>query len=550
MMKQTTLPLIGSMIFTIDIIPQLSMFEASIGCSDKGFGSNRLFPLKSPECRLKPQFVYALDKDADVMTKHLAQDLVDLSGRRLGPNCTAEFSLYHREGSLDIRPLVVMLQEGFPVEVVEVPHPVPQAVKLVMVVSHAGRVDLEGDKRRSALSLNSPQVAPVGVRLVSRDLVDVECLGCLVYQWYKLAIIGGLIGSSLDTGDDVSFDTADKMSLNPSLFAPFLAVLVVEPSGIDAGGKARRINGEIGLYRPQRAGTLLDKSLEQGCQFRFLKVACITGKGREFSNQFLCLCFPNGRHKASAGHSRVDLVSNAEYYISQWESRSAECLLRLRDTAAKVSEQCQKPFLLMHLSFVIGSPFLSAGNFDGLGVGGSAIGLGLPLNDELYCVNVLARLLPFLIIGAGAKRLAVVEVYDVSPVAGLGGDFPAQLVFLNLACVGYNQPSFLSCVHLNTPYLTITISNISQIRRFVNTPDNIFIVKHLTTYILYDILEVCIERKERLQCSIVPDVVMNGFPVILTKNHEFAPTLSAIALTGKNPVRASKRGLSKAIGLG
>ena len=75
-------------------------------------------------------------------------------------------------------------------------------------------------------------------------------------------------------------------------------------------------------------------------------------------------------------------------------------------------------------------------------------------------------------------------------------------------------------------------------------------MNHLTTYVPYDILEVCIKKKERLLCSVVPDAGMSGFPVTLTKNHVCAPILSAIALTGKNPVRASKRGLSKAIGLG
>jgi hypothetical protein len=58
---------------------------------------------------------------------------------------------------------------------------------------------------------------------------------------------------------------------------------------------------------------------------------------------------------------------------------------------------------------------------------------------------------------------------------------------------------------------------------------------------MYDILVICIKKKERLLCSIVPDAVMSGFPVILTKNHECVPILSAIALIGRNPVRESKR---------
>jgi hypothetical protein len=64
----------------------------------------------------------------------------------------------------------------------------------------------------------------------------------------------------------------------------------------------------------------------------------------------------------------------------------------------------------------------------------------------------------------------------------------------------------------------------------------------LTRYVSYGISLICIKEKERLLYSVVLDAVMSGFPIILTKNHECAPILNAIALTGKNPVRASKRG--------
>ena len=67
----------------------------------------------------------------------------------------------------------------------------------------------------------------------------------------------------------------------------------------------------------------------------------------------------------------------------------------------------------------------------------------------------------------------------------------------------------------------------------------------MTTYIYSDILSACTKRSRKLQCSIVPDVVMSGFPVILTKNLTYALTLNVIAHIGKNPVKASKRGWSK-----
>jgi len=97
--------------------------------------------------------------------------------------------------------------------------------------------------------------------------------------------------------------------------------------------------------------------------------------------------------------------------------------------------------------------------------------------------------------------------------------------------------------------LTITINNISQVIAFVNTLSNIFLRICLTTYIWYDILGVCIKRRKKLQCSVVPDAIMSGFPVILIKNHECVPILNATAHIGKNPVIESKRGWSKEQGV-
>ena len=58
---------------------------------------------------------------------------------------------------------------------------------------------------------------------------------------------------------------------------------------------------------------------------------------------------------------------------------------------------------------------------------------------------------------------------------------------------------------------------------------------------LCHILTVCIKKKEKSRYSVAPDVVMSGFPRILTKNQECAPILNVIAPIGKNPVKASKR---------
>lgn len=64
------------------------------------------------------------------MAKHLTQNFVDLSNRGLGTYSTAELHLNHGVNGFGVRPLVVMLHKGFPVEVVIMPHAMPQTIEL------------------------------------------------------------------------------------------------------------------------------------------------------------------------------------------------------------------------------------------------------------------------------------------------------------------------------------------------------------------------------------------------------------------------------------
>jgi hypothetical protein len=418
---------------------------------NKRLWNNRGFCLGSPECRLKPQLVYALDKHADVMAKHLAQNLIDLSNWSLGPDRTPELCLYHGEGGLDIRPLVVMLQESIPIEVVEVPHPVPQPVKLVMVVSHASGVGLKGDKSRSALSLNRPQVLPAGVGFVCGNLVDIESLCSPAHQSRELQIVSRLVGSGFDTGDDVGFDATNQVGFDPSLLTALLAILVVEPSVIYRCRKAGGINGEVGLYRPERASALLDEGLEQGRQFGVLQIAEGAGERRGLCDQSLSLRFPQVGHEAPAGHCGVDLAGDTEHDIGQRQSRSPEPVFGLGYAVAEVSEQGDKPLLLVGLCLVVDRPVLGIGHPHCFGHDFRAVGALLPLDDELDGIDMLAFLVCGLKMVAGAKRLAVVHIHDVSPVAGLGRDFPSQPVFLDCVGIRYRQSSFLPNFHFLAP---------------------------------------------------------------------------------------------------
>ena len=62
------------------------------------------------------------------MAEYLTQNLVDLSGRGLRSHRAAELGFNHAEHAFHIRPFVVVGQERFPIEVVEVPHLLPQTI--------------------------------------------------------------------------------------------------------------------------------------------------------------------------------------------------------------------------------------------------------------------------------------------------------------------------------------------------------------------------------------------------------------------------------------
>lgn len=119
----------------------------------KQFWGSWLFYFGSPECRLKPQFVNGLNKDTNIMAENLTKNLVNLSDRGFSPYRTPEFCFYHREGGFHIRPLVIMGQELFPIEVVKVPHSLPQSVKCTIPLSTLA-IGFKWDIRRSVYCLH------------------------------------------------------------------------------------------------------------------------------------------------------------------------------------------------------------------------------------------------------------------------------------------------------------------------------------------------------------------------------------------------------------
>lgn len=463
-----------------DTPPSLDKGFVSKGHIFEDFWNNRLFCIRSPEGRLQPQFKDALDKAADVMTEHLAQHFVDLSGRGFGSNRATELRLNHGEGTLYIRPLVIMGQEGFLIVVVEVPHSIPEAIELMMVVSHASGIDLEGYERHATLCLNGMEIPPVRVCLVRRDFIDAECLGCLIHKSGHLDSIGGFIRGSFYTRDHVSLDPAHNVSLHPCLFAAFLAIFVVEPTRVGGSGETRGINGEVSLNRSERAGALFNKGFQKRGQLGIFQIAGIAGKGWCFGHQFPCLRLSHVRHESPAGHGAVDFVSDSKNHVSQWQSWPTESIFWLGNAIAQVAEQFDKTFLFVHLSTVVGGPFLSASHFDRLCDSHATVSLCLFLDDELHCVDMFTRLLALLKIRASAKRMAVVEVHNVTSIARLGRYFPTNGRLNDFAILSYYQPSFFSRIHLSSPISAFFIYTYNSIQcPYLSIGSGSYLVKNI-----------------------------------------------------------------------
>ena len=205
------------------------------------------------------------------MTKDFTKNFVDLSSWSFRPNRTTELSFNHREDSLYVRPLMVVSQEAIPIEVVEVPHLVPQAVKAMIPLIAFGE-GLEWDIRRSPYVFRNVKVLFCGISLIRRDLVDGESLGSLIYQCGKLSTIRRFKRRSFYTGYDMSVYPAHQVSPNPRLLRAFFTILVVEPARIGGCGKARRINGKVRFYRFQGTGTLFNQPFQEWCQIWILQI--------------------------------------------------------------------------------------------------------------------------------------------------------------------------------------------------------------------------------------------------------------------------------------
>ncbi len=121
------------------------------------------------ESRIYSKLVHGMRNADDIVSNELEQQLVGL--RRLGAraNKVTELPLDRAERALDVRTLMVDLQEVATVEAEEMPQLVPRLVR-----RGANAVRLERDHGRNTESCRKRHVAVRGVGLVAKDAFGVE----------------------------------------------------------------------------------------------------------------------------------------------------------------------------------------------------------------------------------------------------------------------------------------------------------------------------------------------------------------------------------------
>ncbi len=140
------------------------------------------------------------------MTKHFAKSFVNLSGQALTSQPLAELRFDHRKRRFDVAPFVVVSQEFFTMEIIEVQHASPE-LRLRAIVGLNLRVRLERDIRDRAALQTRQDVCATEITFVRRNLFYLEAaLDRAVHQAFEEPVIMRVTIAHLNGRDDVGFD--------------------------------------------------------------------------------------------------------------------------------------------------------------------------------------------------------------------------------------------------------------------------------------------------------------------------------------------------------
>ena len=391
-----------------------------------------------------------MDKNDKIMTQYLTKNLVDHRHVGLASKTIAEFSLHHRERGFNVRPLVVVLQKLFALELKVMERFVPNAAPIV-----ASGVRLESNERLGSDAFNGLKVRPRGVSPISRHFGDLKVLCRGINKRGEQRRVIGVPTMNLDGGNDVRFDAAHNVALDPIVLLLNNTVLVVKPSREMTGGETRRIDGKIRLNRPQRQRTLFNQFVKNGRQFRVLKVVRDAVKMRHLSNETPAMRFPQIAHETPLRYRRIDLERGSKERIGQRQAWTTSLAWRRDQTGAQISQEQLKLILLMGLRLIVSRPVLGIGllslrHHQTFGNCHSSVRVLFPLHHKGCGINVLALNPASLMVGAGASgNLRPNSDLVFGSVTRLRRDEPNPVLLLNLSGCCQFQTTLFSRFHDN-----------------------------------------------------------------------------------------------------
>src|ERR1700683_1493399 len=431
----------------------------------------------------QPDFVDASNQHAEVVCDDLAQNLVHLTDFGLGANRVPKLALDHGEHGLDVRPLVVVGQEGVSLVGEKVLHLVEDAHGAWQgrLNGSKGRdVAAEGDVGRSACVLNRLHVLLGAVRLVGGYVPNVEVLNRCGKGGTEVERVIAVGTRQLYGGHDVGTHSRHGVELHPLLPDPLFAPLVVVPAHEPAGAESSGVHREVGLNLFQRECRNLNKLPQSGRHFGRAQVTQDGVEMRVGFGQTVRLVLANVGVETPSGQSRVDAMDRGEGHIAHGHPRAPLPLRGVLNERTEVAEHWQETLFLFGLSGVVGRPVLGVGHAHGLGQNGAV--RVLTLADDLDGEDVLAGPAAGLKVRAGAtqaERFGDVLAHVVGAQPTLRGDRPAVALGVAQTLFGcdFQTPEF-SCVHLPVPpsisligiYTGCTLKSIP--RRYIVETDN------------------------------------------------------------------------------
>lgn len=352
-----------------------------------------------------------------MMTQHLEQHFVNLSGRQFGPNRATKLRLDHTHGRFDVVPLVVVAEEILLVEHVEVPESIPEQIPAGALCTC-----LERDVGISSHRFNRSQVSLAAVSLVGRELMDIECMGAGFQKSRQLRGVCALISGRQRGGDHIRCNAGQDVQLNPLLFTSNLAPFMVEPSAIAVRRKAGAIDRKVRFDSAKRTCAFFDKSLEHCCEVFTLQTSEAAVIVRNFRHEPIGFGTSDGTHRAPAGDRGVGLDAKSVDDIGQREPWSSHHLCRLFYTITESAQQLHETILFMRLGSIVGGPILAVGDPRGFRDPRLSVLVGFALDGIRHSQLMLTDDATRLMIGAATG--AMLQINLVAASAALAWYFP------------------------------------------------------------------------------------------------------------------------------